>query len=126
MRRPTQSYPQALRIAGATDRYNESETNSDSAFSLEKLDAPRPLSNLDEDDDATASELEAMDDENDDEPAFRIKSLKELLEDVDAEKDSSSKSGPINSFVNRLTPKTDQTLPKRSARGWSLKKIFRR
>ena len=126
VRRPTQSYPQALRIAGATDRYNESETNSDSAFSLEKLDAPRPLSNLDEDDDATASELEAMDDENDDEPAFRIKSLKELLEDVDAEKDSSSKPGPINSFVNRLTPKTDQTLPKRSARGWSLKKIFRR
>ncbi len=128
VRRPIRSYPKSLRIDGATDRYQESGTSSDSAFKLEKLETPRP-SDVDFEDDATAEDLENS---AEDDPTLRIKSLKELMDeqdlDLNPESNSSSSSslGPINSFKNRLSPSSDQTRPKRSANRWSLRNIFRR
>jgi len=136
IKRPVRAYPKSLRVAGSTDRYTESATNSDSAFKLEKLDAPRPDGELEED--ATAEELEKMNSERstDDDSGFRIKDLKQLLEESQLESSptpnpsdgslNNSGAGPINSFQNRISPNTDRTLPGRSASRWSLRNMFRR
>ncbi len=128
--RPTRAYPESLRINGSDDRYTESATNSDSAFDLEDLDPPRPRAELI--DDAKPEDLEMDSQPIDDDPNFRIKDLKELLDDAqegELPTDPASSTGgipqPLNSFQNSLSPSKDRTLPKREAR-WSFKNIFRR
>jgi outer membrane protein TolC len=130
VRRPVRDYPKSLRVEGTDDRYRESATNSDSAFELEDLQTPRPDS--EDQEDATAEELEAISPNSsvDDDPTFRIKDLKELLEESQAPEvpnskpSGSSQTRPINSFQNSLSPTSDRTR-KRSPR-WSFRNIFRR
>ena len=129
IRQPVRAYPKSLRVAGTDDRYVESETNSDSAFELEDLDPPRPDS---EDlDDATAEELEDMNSEmptEDEDPNFKIKSLKELLEEAKPDRPQPepppSGAGPVNSFRNGVSSKANTTRARKPR--WSLRNIFRR
>ncbi|QEG20814.1 TolC family protein [Mariniblastus fucicola] len=128
VQRPSRAYPKALRIDGATDRYNESPTNSDSAFNLEDLDPPRPNSELI--DDALPGDLETNPDDE-----LRIKSLKELLQEPEFNSTPDSNATPrsldsspglLDSSQRRPSRSSNLTLPKRSTKRWSFKNIFRR
>jgi outer membrane protein TolC len=92
VQRPIRAYPKSLRVDGGDDRYNESKTDSDEAFNLESLD-PTAQSRL-EDELGDAKPNPAADGE------MRIKSLKELMEEMDA---------PRRETPKKLTP--DQMRP---------------
>ena len=132
VRRPVRAYPKSLRIDGTTDRYEESNSTSDSAFELEDLDPPR-ASDAEFENDATAEELEnSRNMLQEEDPDLRIKSLKELMEDQNLnlnpapDKKDSSRRDPTNSLKHKPTPLRDRRLPKKPGQRWSLRKMIRR
>ena len=113
VQRPKRDYPESLRLNGSLDRYDESMTNSDSVFELEKLDTPRPA-DAGLEGDATAEDM--MDDES----GMEIRSLEEIKKVLDSE----SKTPDLDLNM-KATPKLNRPAKKRLF-SRSIRDIFRR